>query len=55
MKVGLYSRVRVDEFVLEIRGRYEGDKIPVMVIVSRYGGEEYIPMMSMEGSKRGIQ
>jgi len=33
------------------RGRYENDKIPVMVIVSRYGGEEYIPMMSMEGGK----
>jgi len=31
------------------RGRYEGDKIPIMVMVSRYGGEDYIPMSSMEG------
>jgi len=36
---------------LKRRGRYDGDKIPVMVMVSRYGGEEYIPMTSMEGSK----
>jgi len=33
------------------RGRYESDKIPIMVMVSTYGGEEYIPMMSMESIK----
>jgi len=33
------------------RGRYEGDKVPVLVIVSRDGYEEYIPMISMEGGK----
>lgn len=33
------------------RGRYESDKVPVMVIVPMDGDEEYILMISMDSSK----
>jgi len=37
-----YGVVEVDEVyvIAGLNGRYEGDKVPVMVIVSRDGGEE---------------
>jgi len=46
-----YGVVEVDEVCVSAglkgrrrgKGRYESDKIPVMVMVSRYGDEEYIP------------